>query len=145
MPCYRYKFAALRMPLDFHGHALPPALVQIILNYAYEMTVHEDAVDLCSKLDEMLAWLHGRKVRHRQGLAAYEVLARGCQGNDKAHRERLGTSRLLHHATVAMATVLHPTPRRRARPTASFWGLNPREAQPQGAQGFILPEMANYV
>ena len=140
MPCYRYKFASLRLPLDFHGHVLPPPVVSIILNYAYEMTVHEHAVGLCARLDEMMAWLHGCKVQHRQALTAYEVLA--TRGGS-THRERLGTSRLLHHATVAMATVLHPAPRRRIRPSASFWGPPRAPADPPNP-GFVLPEMASY-
>ena len=139
MPCYRYKFESLRLPLDYHGHVLPAPIVHIVLDYSYEMTVDEDAKRLTAKLQEMMSWLHNRKEQIRQRLLAYEVLPRREIGTQL---ERAATRRLLHRATVGMATALHGTPRmhRMLRPLYTVHTPRQRTRCP----GYVLPEMANY-
>ena len=102
------------------------------------VTVLEDASLLATKLEKMMEWLHLCKDLYKQRMLAYEVLP------DRANVRRIsmGTDRLLHHATVAMASVLNPRPRlRRPRPR---YIVRPAPPQLQNT-GFVLPEMANYL
>ena len=141
MPCQRHRY--LMLPLYYYGHVLPPPIVKMILKYAYEMTVFQDTQTLHLKLEEMLNFLHGHKDDVYEHMRAYKILDRqGCEGADRMREE---TRKLLHAATVNLATaVAPPNPRFRHR-QHTYVIHAPAPLQNNQHQGFVLPEMRNYM
>ena len=141
MPCYRFRFPEFEFPIYYYGHALPPPIVSIILDYAYQMTVWEDMCRLHEKLEDPLSFLHDFKEKMYVHLQPYRVL--NCTVSDTI---RTGSARLCHVATVNLRTAMSPRPRR--RPSALYRRVYlpatpPHPSQP--AAGFVLPEMRNYL
>ena len=141
MPCYRFRFNH-ELPLYYYGHGdLPPPIVKIILQYGYEMTVWQDMCNLHDKLDGMLAFLRTFKHQAIDHLKAYAILKRQ---NSVADRISNDSSRLCHDATVNLVTAMCP-PRRVIRRRRSVWLEVPTSTPAPRSQGFVLPEMSNYV
>ena len=136
MPCYRFRF--LEFPVYFHGHALPPPIVKIILVYAQEMTIWEDMCQLHDRLEGTLNWLHQFKLDLAEHLTAYRIL-----GSDNSVSEKISqdTRSLCHRTTVDLATSLNPTTRPTNRLPRRTWVL---ARTTTANRGFILPEMVNY-
>ena len=139
MPCYRFRFNH-ELPLYYYGHGLPSPIIKIILEYGYEMTVWEDMCALHDKLDEMLAFLRNFKQAQKEHLRAYDIL------NKSGISDRISTdsTRLCHDATVNLVTAMCP-PRRVIRRRRSVWLEVPTSTPAPRSQGFVLPEMSNYV
>ncbi len=141
MPCYRFRFNH-ELPLYYYGHGLPSPIIKIILEYGYEMTVWEDMNQLHDKLDEMLAFLRTFKEDQKEHLRAYDIL------NKTGISDRISTdsTRLCHNATVNLVTAMCP-PTRSRRPVRrrSVWLEVPTRTPAPSSQGFVLPEMSNYV
>ena len=138
MPCYKYKFPEFQCPLYYYGHVLPPPIVKIVLQYAYEMTIWEDMCTLHDKLEGTLAWLHDFKDILKDHVEAYQILS---SRNTVSDTIRLNSSKLCHEATVSLATTLNP-PRRRPR---GFFTVHVPAPAPLQNLGFVLPEMVNYL
>ena len=142
MPCYRFRFNH-ELPLYYYGHGgpnpLPPPIVKIILQYGYEMTVWEDMCRLHDRLDEMLAFLRDFKQDQKDHLKAYAILNRQ---NSIAETISTDSGRLCHDATVNLVTAMcNKKPKRRR----TFWLHQPETPLTIQSQGFVLPEMSNYV
>ena len=140
MPCYRFRFNH-ELPLYYYGHGLPATIIKIILQYGYEMTVWEDTCQLHGKLDEMLAFLRNFKEDQKERLRAYDILQRQNSISDRISTD---STRLCHDATVNLATAMCPPTRSRRRVRRAAWPIQPRSLEPR-SQGFVLPEMANYL
>ena len=138
MPCYRFRFMGLELPLYYYGHVLPPPIVKIILTYGYQMTVLEDMNQLHKRLNDTLAWLHEYKDALKAHTRAYEILS---SKNTHSDRLRLASARLCHNATVNLRTAFQP--RKVPRIGGLYFVRQPRTRDVQ-TQGFTLPEMANY-
>ena len=138
MPCYRFRFND-SFPLYYYGHVVPPPVVKIILQYAYEMTVWEDMCALHDKLDDFLGFLRHFKDGQKENLRAYEILGRQGNLSDKISAD---SARLCHNATVNLVTAMCPQPKRRR----SIFTVHRTQREPRLQQvGFVLPEMSNYV
>ena len=139
MPCYRFRFNH-ELPLYYYGHGLPSPIIKIILEYGYEMTVWEDMCALHDKLDEMLAFLRNFKQAQKEHLRAYDILKK----SGISDRISTDSTRLCHDATVNLVTAMCP-PRRVIRRRRSVWLEVPTSTPAPRSQGFVLPEMSNYV
>ena len=139
MPCYRFRFNH-ELPLYYYGHGLPSPIIKIILEYGYEMTVWEDMCALHDKLDEMLAFLRNFKQAQKEHLRAYDILKK----TGISDRISTDSTRLCHDATVNLVTAMCP-PRRVIRRRRSVWLEVPTSTPAPRSQGFVLPEMRNYV
>ena len=139
MPCYRFRFNH-ELPLYYYGHGLPSPIIKIILEYGYEMTVWEDMCALHDKLDEMLAFLRNFKQAQKEHLRAYDILHK----SGISDRISTDSTRLCHDATVNLVTAMCP-PRRVIRRRRSVWLEVPTSTPAPRSQGFVLPEMSNYV
>ena len=139
MPCYRFRFNH-ELPLYYYGHGLPSPIIKIILQYGYEMTVWQDMCKLHDKLDEMLAFLRNFKQAQKEHLRAYDILKK----TGISDRISTDSTRLCHDATVNLVTAMCP-PRRVIRRRRSVWLEVPTSTPAPRSQGFVLPEMSNYV
>ena len=140
MPCYRFRFRCTELPLYYYGHVLPPPLVHLVLQYAYEMTVWEDMCKLHDHLDSTLKFLRSFKEEMLEHLKPYQILRDDSKSVSASIRS--ASARLCHVATVNLCTAMNPNPTRR-RPSALFRAVY--QPAVQGPPGFVLPEMRNYL
>ena len=139
MPCYKFRF--IEFPLYYYGHVLPPPIIQIILHYAREMTIWEDMCILHDRLESTLSFLHQFKIDLGDHLAAYRILGESNSVPEKISQD---TRALCHRASVDLSTCLNPKTRTRLPRRRALWVTLPAPPRlPQ--QGFVLPEMVNYV
>ena len=144
MPCCKFRF--IEFPLYYYGHFLPPALVQVILHYAREMTIWEDMCKLHDRLEGTLTWLHQFKLDMADHLAAYSILgSKGSGGTNVPEQISQDTRALCHRASVDLSTCLNPQTRTRLPRRRALWVRLPAPPAVPRPAGFVLPEMANYV
>ena len=116
MPCYRFRFND--PPLYYFGHVLPPPIVQIVLHYAYEMTIWEDMCTLHDRLESTLSFLHQFKIDLTAHLAAYRILG---ESNSVPEQISKDTRALCHRASVDLSTCLNPKTRTRLPRRRALW------------------------
>ena len=142
MPCYKFRF--IEFPLYYYGHFLPPAIVQIVLHYAREMTIWEDMCILHDRLESTLSFLHQFKIDLTDHLAAYRILGTST-GTNVPEQISQDTRALCHRASVDLSTCLNPQTRTRLPRRRALWVRLPAPPALPAQTGFVLPEMANYV
>ena len=138
MPCYRFRFTG-SPPVYYFGHALPAPIVQIVLHYAYEMTIWQDMCALHDKLDDTLDFLRNFKQALKDHVEPYAILLRRDPVADSFSAQ---SERLCHVAIVNLVDAMNPNPKPKKRRLYRVWHAPPN-APP--TIGFVLPEMSNYV